>query len=184
MTVTRKILFTFQDHTATYLQPEDKAILQRLLENCADYFDLVNGLLPTGSEAQELFEAKPPTKTLNDKLVIGLWNSATKLIGVLDAIRDYPQPDEWFIGLFLIDPAYRQNGIGQQTYQAFEHWAVKRGAKYIGLGVVEQNACAFEFWQRLGFKIVEKRLPKRNGNQESVIIVMRRSSQQELTGTS
>ena len=103
MTITREILFTFQDHTATYLQPEDKAIVQKLLENCADYFELVDGRLPTGSEAQELFEAKPPTKTLNDKLVIGLWNSTAKLIGILDAIRDYPQPGEWFIGLLLID---------------------------------------------------------------------------------
>ena len=184
MTITREILFTFQDHTTTYLQPQDRTVLQRLLENCADYFELVNGLPPTGSEAQELFENKPPTKTQIDKLVIGLWNNAEKLIGILDAIRDYPQPGEWFIGLLLIDPTYRQHGIGQQMYQAFEQWAVKRGARYIGLGVVEQNTRASEFWQRLGFEIVEKRLPKRNGNKESVVVVMQRSLQTELTGTS
>jgi ribosomal protein S18 acetylase RimI-like enzyme len=183
MTIKRETLFTFQDHTATYLQPEDGAILQRLLENCADYFELVNGLPPTGSEAQELFEAKPPTKTFGDKLIIGLWNNAEKLIGVLDVIRDYPQPGEWFVGLLLIEPTYRQHGIGQQMYQAFEQWAVMGGARYMGLGVVEQNTRASEFWQRLGFEVVEKRLPEKDGNKESVVVVMRRSLQVELTGT-
>jgi ribosomal protein S18 acetylase RimI-like enzyme len=183
MTINRETLFTFQDYTATYLQPEDRAILQRLLENCSDYFELVNGLPPTGSEAQKLFEAKPPTKTLTDKLVIGLWNDTEKLIGVLDVIRDYPQPGEWFVGLLLIDPTYRQHGIGQQMYQAFEQWAVTHGARYMGLGVVEQNTRASEFWQRRGFEIVEKRLPKRNEDQERVVVVMRRSLQAELTRT-
>ena len=182
MTIKRETLFTFQNHTAAYLKSEDSPILQPLLENCADYFELVNGLPPTGSEAQELFKAKPPTKTLTDKLVIGLWNDAEKLIGVL-VIRDYPQPGEWFVGLLLVDPTYRQHGIGQQMYQAFEQWAVTRGARYMGLGVVEQNTRAFEFWQRLGFEVVEKRLPKRDGNKDSGVVVMRRSLQVELTGT-
>lgn len=184
MTIHREVLFIFQDYTTTYLQPEDRAILQRLLENCADYFELVNGLPPTDFEAQELFENKPPTKTLNDKLVIGLWNNAEKRIGVLDAIRDYPRPGEWFIGLLLIDPMYRQYGIGQRMYQAFEQWAVQHGACYIGLGVVEQNTRASVFWQRLGFEVVEKRLPKRYGNNDNVVVVMRRSLQTELTGAS
>lgn len=98
----------------------------------------------------------------------------TGIIGVLDVIRDYPASGGWFVGLFLIDPMYRQQGLGRKMYQAFEQWAMRRGARQIGLGVVEQNTRAYDFWQRLGFEEQERRPPKRYGNKENVVIVMKR----------
>ena len=86
MSGSREVLFTFQDCTATPLHPEDTATLQRLLEDCADYFELVNGCPPADRAAQELFEDKPTTKTLADKFILGLWESAGKLVGVLDTM--------------------------------------------------------------------------------------------------
>ncbi len=172
--MTREILFRVQDYSATYLQPGDSATLQELLEHCADYFELVYGLPPAATGAQELFAEKPPAKTLEDKFVIGFWDDAERLIGVLDTVRDYPQPGEWFVGLFLITPAYRQHGVGHMTYQVFERWVVQRGARQIGLGVVESNRRAYDFWQGLGFEVVEKRPPARYGNKDNVVIVMRR----------
>lgn len=80
--MTRESLFRVQDYPATHLQPEDSAVLQGLLENCTDYFDLVDGLPPAASEAQGLFADKPPTKTLEDKFLIGLWNPVQKLFGL------------------------------------------------------------------------------------------------------
>jgi ribosomal protein S18 acetylase RimI-like enzyme len=90
----------------------------------------------------------------------------------LDAVRDYPAPGEWFRGLLLVDPTYRQEGVGSKLYQAFEGWAMQRGAQHIGLGVVEQNKRAYVFWQRLDFEEQEKRPPRRYGNKEHVVIVM------------
>jgi ribosomal protein S18 acetylase RimI-like enzyme len=75
----------------------------------------------------------------------------------------------------LLLTAYRQQGVGRKMYQAFEQWAIQHGAQHIGLGVVEQNKHAYFFWQRLGFEEQEKRPPRRYGNKENVIIVMKRS---------
>ncbi len=155
----RKILFKVQGILATYLNPEDGALLQGLLENCADYFELVHGCPPAESEAQVLFEDKPPTKTLKDKIVIGLWDTEQKLIGVLDSIKGYPSQSEWFLGLLLIDPAFRQQGLGRKVYEAFEQWITRQGAIQIGLGVVEQNQRGITAgravvlrWQRNGLR--------------------------------
>jgi pimeloyl-ACP methyl ester carboxylesterase len=41
-----------------------------------------------------------------------------------------------------------------------------------GLGVVEANARVYAIWDQLGFEVVEKRTPKRFGNQEQVVIVL------------
>ena len=173
--MTRKILFMVRDYSATHLQSEDSAVLQELLENCADYFDMVYGLPPAASEAQVLLTETPPAKNPEDKFLVGLWDPGQKLIAVLDVVRDYPVLAEWFVGLLLVDPSYRQQGIGCKMYKAFEQWAIQRGAQYIGLGVVEQNKRAYDFWQRLGFEAQEKRLPKRYGNKENVVFVMKRS---------
>ena len=173
--MTREVLFKVRDSSATLLQPEDSAVLQKLLETCVDYFDLVYGFPPSDSESQELLVDKPPAKTLEDKFLIGLWEADQKLIAVLDIVRDYPASREWFVGLLLIDPKYRRHGLGRAIYQACEGWAMQQGAQHIGLGVIEQNEHAYLFWQQLGFMEQSRRPPRRYGNKEHVVIVMKQS---------
>ncbi len=156
------------------------AALQGLLERCRDYFELVTGAAPDHSAAGHLLASLPPGKAPDDKLVIGLWRDSENLVGVLDAVRNYPKPGEWFVGLLLLDPAQRGQGLGRQVYQGFEAWAAGLGARRIGLGVVEQNEGAFRFWQRLGFAVVEMRSPTHIGQRESRIIVMTRPLQGAL----
>ena len=44
-----------------------------------------------------------------------------KLSGILDTVRDYPEPAEWFIGLLLLGPKYCRHGMGYQVYcEGFE----------------------------------------------------------------
>jgi GNAT superfamily N-acetyltransferase len=154
------------------LSPEDAAILQSLLERCADYSLLVTGSSPGPSAAASLLADRPEGKNLRDKLVIGLFTETQSLIGVLDAVRDYPAPDEWWLGLLLLDPPHRGQGLGQRIYQAFESWAVKQGARSIYLGVVEENRDAYRFWQKLGFTPVQKQPARHFGNMEHVVITI------------
>jgi GNAT superfamily N-acetyltransferase len=148
------------------------AALQALLERSSDYSQLVNGLPPDSSAAYSLLTEAPPGKTPDDKLVIGLSAEGQGLIGVLDVMRDYPTPGDWWVGLLLLDPAYRGQGLGQRVFRVFKQWARQHGARRISLGVVEQNQNAFRFWRTVGFEPVEKRPARQFGNAEHAVIVM------------
>ena len=47
---------------------------------------------------------------------------------------------------------FRSQGIGQRWHAAYQTWARQRGARWLRLGVVEANARAAAFWQRLGYQ--------------------------------
>ncbi|MBI6547183.1 MAG: GNAT family N-acetyltransferase [Cyanobacteria bacterium NC_groundwater_1444_Ag_S-0.65um_54_12] len=155
------------------LEPEDGPILQALCENCTDYFELITGLPTAPSEAQSLFVALPEGKDYDDKVIVGLFDHQQRMIGVLDAIRGYPSPTTWYLGLLLFEPSQRQRGMGREAYLAFERWAAEAGAHRMRLGAVTQNPRGIRFWQQLGFTEVLKRRIKQ-GVLESECLVMER----------
>jgi GNAT superfamily N-acetyltransferase len=152
-----------------------RAAVQALLERGADYARLVEGQDPGPDAARELFTDGPPGHPLEDKFVIGLFDPPDALIAVLEGMRDYPDPGVWWIGLMLLDPAWRGRGLGAQLYRAFEAYAGEGGATALGLGVVEANAGARRFWERVGFAATRVTEPRRFGAREHAVIVMRRA---------
>jgi GNAT superfamily N-acetyltransferase len=108
-----------------FLQPGDEALAQALLEACADYRRLVTGLPPGPSDGVSLLVGRPEGRGPEDKFVFGVFTEPARLIGVLDVIRDHPNPRDWFIGLMLLGPSHRSQGLGRQLYLAFETWAVQ-----------------------------------------------------------
>ena len=157
------------------LTPDDVPDVQALLERSADYSELVMGLPPGPAEAQSLYIDLPEGKGYEDKLLLGVFTTERRLVGVFDAIRDYPELGEWWIGLLLLEPKQRSQGLGERTYQVFERWAGTHGAQGIRLAVLEQNTRAERFWRRLGFEELERKPPRRLGALLSVPIVMRRA---------
>jgi GNAT superfamily N-acetyltransferase len=166
-------VFIVPGYHSTVLQAENQAALQTLLEKCADYSLLVTGNPPKPSAAACLLADCPAGKTLADKYVIGFSTGNQDLLGVLDAIRDYPTQDDWWLGLLLLDPAQCNQGLGRRIYQSFEHWARQKGARRIFLGVLEENQKAYQFWQSLGFEVVERQIPRQFGNKDHTVIVMK-----------
>lgn len=156
MTTSKGILFRAKEWHARRLDFSEGDALQALLERCEDYFHLVCGTPPGSSAAQALFTQVPEGKDTGDKILIGIFGSTGSLVGVLDVIRDYPAPAEWFLGLLLLEPRQRNFGLGGQSYRAFERWATGSGAQHIRLGVVEQNEGAYRFWRRMGFEQMRK----------------------------
>jgi GNAT superfamily N-acetyltransferase len=151
----------------------DLPALQSLMEQCADYVELVSGSPPSSNEAEMLVASLPPGKTLDDKYILGIFNLEGELTGILDAVKDYPGERDWWVGLQLLSPDSRGKGTGRQLYQAFENWALAQGARQIQLGVLEANPQAYVFWERLGFELVEKG-PSRDPGVEHQVLVMRR----------
>jgi ribosomal protein S18 acetylase RimI-like enzyme len=158
--------------------------LQAFYEGCADYVELITGQPPGPEEAQDLLRSLPRGKGHEDKFVIGLFDAPGHQVGVLDVVRDYPRPAEWYLGLLMFDPSWRNRGLGERVYRRLEEWIRELGGHTVHLVVQEQNPGALRFWKRMGFEVggLGKQLTK---GRESVFLRMSRelSPEPEATGT-
>jgi ribosomal protein S18 acetylase RimI-like enzyme len=166
------------------LDERRKDELQAFYEACADYVELVTGQPPGPNEAEELLASLPRGKGHEDKFVIGLFDAPGHQVGVLDVIRDYPKPGEWYLGLLMFGPTWRGRRLGDRVYHRLEDWIRELGGKAVHLIVQEQNPGALRFWQRMGFQVrgMGKQTLKRR---ESVFLRMTRALEErpEPTGT-
>jgi RimJ/RimL family protein N-acetyltransferase len=168
-----EILFQVKDCYARQLTEHDLEALQTLCDRCTDYSELAEGV-PTPSDAAHniLLRDRPPGKTIDDKIVVGLFANPEQMIGVVDIGRDYPEPGIWFIGLFLLAPTARNRGIGSCLFLALVDWATNLGASQIRIAVLEENTKGFRFWQRLGFEVIDKLPLQQFGNKEHARFLM------------
>ncbi len=136
------------------LRPPDLRALQGLFERAGDYFELVTGQPPGRDEAERAFVAGPPQKSVNDKRVIGFFTDADVLVGVLDAITDWPEPGCWSMGGLILDPAFRARGLGRAVLAAYEQWAAGEGAERFRTALVAQHDRGIRFLERAGYRRV------------------------------
>lgn len=163
------------DYSARRLEPNEAEVLQRLYEQCADYADLVDGHPPSPFAAREEFLAVPEGKTLQDKFMFGLFDARNILVGLIEAIRHYPDDQTWWVGLMMLAPQQRGKGVGSEFYRGFEHWVLGHGAQQVMLSVVEENEQGFSFWKKIGFEVTRKTPPKQFANKTHRLYVMRRT---------
>lgn len=125
--------------------------MRALAERCGEYLELHYGA-PADPQhlMRELLSELPPGKSLEDKFALGLFEEE-RLIGVLDVVRDYPEPHEWYLGLLVLVPEQRGQGRGRAILQTLMHWLRDQGAHGIRLAVSEHNPAGQRFWARAGF---------------------------------
>lgn len=153
----------FEAYDARPLEVErDADALQQLYARCLDFVLLSDGAPAAATAGRGEFTAVPDGWALADKFLFGVFRGDS-LVGVVEGIRHYPMPGEYWLGLLLLDPAERGHGLGAACYRAFEDWARTEGAQLIGLTVIEDNAPALAFWSKMGFGLVDKTEPKRHG---------------------
>ncbi len=139
-----------QYHTRL-LAPNDLRALQTLFERAADYFAIATGAPPAPDEAPRAFVAGPPTKDVSAKRVVGVFAASETLVGVLDALTDWPEDGTWSIGMLLLDPAYRGRGLGGHVLDAFERWAATEGAVRLRTAVVGHHTVGLAFLEGRGY---------------------------------
>jgi GNAT superfamily N-acetyltransferase len=144
-------LFFAGGRPVTRLSLDDAPALQRLLERCGDYYDLVEGRPATANAAIEELTDGPPERVPQDLFCLGVAGGEEGLAGTIGALRHHRREGQWYLGLMLLDPALRGRGFGAALYGAFEEWIVGQGADSVLLAVVESNLRAARFWERMGF---------------------------------
>lgn len=169
-----KKLFEIKNYFAKQLTVEkDTADLQRLCEDCSDYYIMMSDKPPASTEGKDLFHDMPPNVDAKNKLLIGIYNQSNRMVGFIDMIKDFPEKETWFIGQMMIIPNLRNQGLGRETLNAYQSWAKDNGVKTIGLSVIEKNENAFRFWSTMGFKIVDEKYTS-IGDKKMKICVMKK----------
>ena len=164
------------DYTVRPLTPDDIEQLQTLCDQRADYSLIVEGEPVSPTAAQELLLDGPPGKSLADKFVFGVINRRGEVVGVLEGMRDYPEECIWWIGLLLLAPTVRQQGIGHMVVDGFTGYVRSQNGRAVMLGVVADNRRAYQFWRRLGFEEVRTTEPRQFGKKLQTVTVMRLSN--------
>jgi ribosomal protein S18 acetylase RimI-like enzyme len=125
--------------------------LQVLLERCADFEILITGTPPGPTAAEDLLVDAPEDHPLRDKFVIGVWTDQG-LTAAIDLLRHFPQEHVWYVGLLLVAPEARGQGLGAQVVEALVGWVRRQGGRALRLVVQEQNPRAMAFWRAHDFQ--------------------------------
>lgn len=128
----------------------DAGVLFALLQQASDYSLLVEGRRPTLDDAIKELSALPPGKPLQDKCFGGYWVDGA-LIGCMDLIRGYPEPDIAYLGLLLFASAHRGAGHGVAALSHLSDLARSWGCARMRLAVIDKNVRGLRFWRREGF---------------------------------
>ncbi len=170
-----EVLFEVGNHRVRRLSEEDAPLIRELGERCLEHIELHYGAPPDpGQLIRDVLTDLPPGKTLGDKFGMGVFDGAERLVGAIDVIRDYPEPREWYLGLLVLDPGQRNQGLGTKLMDALTRWLLQRDAAWLRLTVSEHNPAGQRFWKREGFQPVKQVLAE-FGNKKSVFHILRRA---------
>jgi RimJ/RimL family protein N-acetyltransferase len=157
------------------LVPKDAEVLQQLYEQCTEFALLTDGQPPLPAAAREEFDAVPKGKTTQDKYIFGLFDPDDILVGMIESIRYYPDNETWWLGLMMLTPEQRGQGLGSEFYRAFERWVSSQGVPRISLSVVEANESGLQFWKKMGFEVIRKTPPRQFGIKTHELYVLSRA---------
>lgn len=132
----------------TQTQHSDDAL--DLAMRAADYTTLEVGYAPDDTYIRDFFTAVPPDLKPDCLMHFGIMEGPA-MVGMICIAEGYEYPDDWWIGLVLLDPAFRGQGVGRKVISDIKERAQVRDVNYLKLAVLAANPRALKFWHREGF---------------------------------
>lgn len=121
-----------------------------LAQRAADYVTLEIGRAPDMQFIEDFFTAVPPGLTTENLMTFAIMEEEA-MAGMICIAEGYEFPTDWWIGLVLLDPAFRRRGIGRTVLHLVRKKARKARMQMLKLAVLEANPRALHFWTREGF---------------------------------
>ncbi len=120
-----------------------------------DYFWDFEGVLPSNSTLNEILNEVPEGYSKEDKLVFEI-NKNGNLVGIIDILKGFPTENTWMIGLVLLHPKFRGQGLGCKIHTKIKSLAKTNNIEILRIGVIESNYKASKFWNNLGYQHLKK----------------------------
>ena len=148
--------------------PQDAERVLHLCLRARDYIELETGKDPDADYVHGAMTERPPGVSSDQ---VWCWAHA-RPDGVLNGIATYLKgfygPDEWYLGLLLLDPAARGAGLGAHMARHIIAQARADNARCLRISVLDANPRARIFWERLRF-FYEKSSTGGDGNLRHVL---------------
>jgi ribosomal protein S18 acetylase RimI-like enzyme len=133
----------------------------------------------TGKEAppatlDETLDFTPEGKTTSDKLVFRAY-SGKYLAGYAEVICDWPSQDQWTIMTLIIDPSFRDVGIGRQLIVAIEETAKAATIAASHIFAVPTQVVDPRFWSSFGYCDEARRLSWTIGEETYDLVLLRKA---------
>jgi GNAT superfamily N-acetyltransferase len=128
----------------------DRAQVADLFARAADYVLLESGLPPAPDAADDFFTEAPPGKTAADCIHVGLF-SGHRLDAMATFSFGYPDPQDAYIGLLIVDAAQRRRGLGGTLADHVMVACHSRGARRLLIAVLDVNPNGRAFWAHMGY---------------------------------
>ncbi|PLL14084.1 GNAT family N-acetyltransferase [Tabrizicola sp. TH137] len=134
------------------LQPQaDHAAVADFLDEAADYWHLADGAAPGPQAAADFFTDCPPGCDPAASHRLGLFHEG-RLSGLAELSFGFPEPGDAYLGLMILAPRLRGQGLGAGFLAHVETLARAANAPTLYLGVIEANPRGRAFWERHGFR--------------------------------
>jgi ribosomal protein S18 acetylase RimI-like enzyme len=159
---------------------DDAPDVQALLELDPATFELVEGAPLRPDEAAEVITELPPGVPPERKYNFLLEPLAPApdqptAAALLSLVDGFPEERTWYLGLIIVAPAARGQGLGTRAIEALCTYARERGGAALRLAVVPANTGARRLYDRLGFAFVARRPREcRTGVIDAVDVLERR----------
>ena len=137
------------NYTIKNLTENDIDTIFDLYINNDKYFNYLD-ITPTKQSIIEDMNETPNGINIDNKYYIGYYKE-NKLIAVIDLIDGYPQSNEAYIGLFMINKDYQNKHIGTSIFNELKQSLKKQNFLKIRLAYINDNVEAKHFWYKLGF---------------------------------
>lgn len=134
----------------------DVADLQAVLDDSPYYDVLVEDRPVSRFAATELLRELPEGKSLDDKLVLGIYDAA-RPVGCVDVIRSFPESHIAYLGLLLFRGDTQGRGFGPWALNMVDEICASWGCTQLRLAVIETNHRGIAFWRREGFAELHRR---------------------------
>lgn len=128
---------------------EHAAEIQDCFEAAPEYFTATEGAPARPGAAQQLLADAEADECR--RVFVLAPRSRRPAVGVLDLHLDYPEPRTAHIGLLLFREGAQGLGFGREVVAALEQALAHAGYHALRLSVLQENAGARLFWERLGF---------------------------------
>jgi len=166
--------FETDEFIAHQIAREEIAELQAFIESNPVYWLITQGHRPPADDAAKSFDQLPPADMgYSEHLSLLVRHRSTRqILGQLDIAADLLAIGVYHLGFFMTATRTHGSGFAHRLHEAYECWALERGARWLRLGVVAANHRAEAFWRRVGYVEVKRRDGYVLGDLSHVLITM------------
>ncbi|MGW2723749.1 N-acetyltransferase family protein [Streptomyces sp. NPDC001492] len=138
--------------TVREMTPEDEPGVAALFASCEDYFAAATGGPALPADVQSLYYALPEGADPDQKrLLVMCWGEG--VVGMVDVVDRYPDADTCSVGMFLLAPEVRGEGIGTGAARRLIAEAAGRGMRDVTATCPSGWEPGLGFLRSLGFEI-------------------------------